>query len=98
MRVRVDKLLAVVSYGGREQHYYLADVVSGEFGAGAGSEMASPLASESGTYTPIWLAVSDLHSYDVRPRDIVMLLNSGAFADVSLPLWVTERRRERGKP
>jgi len=51
--VIVRRQIVEVKFHGEPQYYFLAEIVSGQFGTGEGEEMHNLLSSESGTYTPI---------------------------------------------
>lgn len=91
VQVQVSNLVATVQFGPDEQHYYLAHIVSGEFGTGTGEELASPANSPAGTYLPVWLAQNQLHQYDVRPQALAELIMNDAFMGNALPLRIQER-------
>ncbi len=88
--VRVGSLVAVVEFLGEEQWYYLADVSGGEFGTGAGEEMASVAESPSGSYTALWVPLAQLAALDVRPRVLAGLVAAGGLAGLREPLRITE--------
>ena len=79
LRVRVGRLLAVVTRRGAEQHYYLATVEGGDFGTGRGEELANAVGHPKGTYMPVWLARSELARHDVRPHALAAALAAGPF-------------------
>ncbi|MEU4395541.1 NUDIX domain-containing protein [Kribbella sp. NPDC023855] len=72
--VRVEDLVAVVNFRGSTQYYYRAEPLGGEFGTGAGEEMASPASSKAGSYRPVWLDPQQLAVLDVRPPAIAAAL------------------------
>ena len=82
--VKIRGLLAVVHFGDSTQHYFVAEVIGGEFGTGTGSELAS-VDPERGTYRPVWLPVRDLVVRDLRPKPIATAL--GAAPD---PRWLLD--------
>jgi len=68
VHVRIVGAVAVVHFRETTQHYFLAEALGGEFGAGAGPEMDSPADSESGSYRALWLPP---HRYgEVRPKPV----------------------------
>ena len=73
VEVKLGRLVARMSWHGKWQYYYPAQVVSGIFGTGSGEEMmvAHP---ESGTYQPTWLPVSDLQNHPVLPHEAAELV------------------------
>ena len=75
--VIVRRQIVEVKFHGEPQYYFLAEIVSGQFGTGEGEEMHNLLSSESGTYTPIWMPISELLKWAVRPISISeMIVNS----------------------
>jgi 8-oxo-dGTP diphosphatase len=78
LAVRLDGLVAVVHFRGREQRYFLARSVGGTFGTGDGPEMDSEPESEAGSYRPVWLASDSLLTHDLRPRPLAERLQRSA--------------------
>lgn len=76
--VRLEGLVAVVHFRGREQHYFLARTVSGTFGTGDGPEMDSPADSEAGSYRAVWLATDVLVARDLKPLPLASRLERSA--------------------
>ncbi|SFH38394.1 NUDIX domain-containing protein [Actinopolymorpha cephalotaxi] len=76
--VRIDGLVAVVRFRGREQHYFLARSTGGTFGTGDGPEMGSPVDSDSGSYRAVWLPTDSLLTADLRPRPLAERLQKCA--------------------
>lgn len=72
--VKIRGLVAVVHFGDSTQHYFLAELIGGEFGTGDGPEMDSPAESERGSYRAVWLPVQDLLGHDLKPRPIATSL------------------------
>ena len=93
--VRLGRLLASVSYRGREQRYFDAEVLGGEFGSGDGAELALAPSSERGSYTPIWLPLDELARHDVRPAAVAKALADGSLTRSIVPLWIVEPEREQ---
>lgn len=92
LAVRLDRLTAVVEFGGGQQCYYHATVTGGAFGSGAGEELSLAPDSPTGSYTPVWMDLGALVLHDVRPRALARLLSTRAsFAD-GPPLLITEVR------
>jgi 8-oxo-dGTP pyrophosphatase MutT (NUDIX family) len=60
-----------------EGRFYLAKAVDGVFGAGDGPEYTPGL--YPGVYVPRWVALSEIPTLDVRPRQIARALAEGAF-------------------
>jgi 8-oxo-dGTP diphosphatase len=88
--VKLHGLAAVVNFRLTTQHYYVATLLSGTFGAGAGAELTSPPTSESGSYRAVWLPLSDLTHQDLRPMPIATALQSAASPQHLLDTWLAE--------
>lgn len=88
--VHIERLLAVSTYRGNEQHYYLASIVSGAFGTGEGEEVRPNAEHPNGTYTPVWLGRDDLLVKEVLPKSLATLLHSGGEKDLTTVLRITD--------
>ena len=88
--VHIERLLAVSTYHGNEQHYYLASMVSGTFGSGAGEEMRPDATQPNGAYTPVWLRREELLRRDVRPKSLAMLLHVRGEEDLTTVVHITD--------
>jgi 8-oxo-dGTP diphosphatase len=77
VRVILGPRLLIEEFRGQTVHYFSAVVVGGEFGTGTGEEMRTSGSTERGTYDPVWMEVSELPSYDVRPRALAAILTGG---------------------
>ena len=80
LRVTVGPLAAVVTFRGRQQYFFRADVLGGEFGSGQGPEMRDP----AGAYVPVWLPVWQVLAKPLRPRvvaELVVAAASGRWPD-----------------
>jgi len=83
VEARLERLVATFhltrpeSLAAGEGRFYLATAVGGEFGSGDGPEYV--LGLYPGVYIPRWVALSELPSLDVRPRQIARALAAGAF-------------------
>ncbi|WLR42196.1 hypothetical protein LC087_15855 [Bacillus carboniphilus] len=53
----------------------MSEMTSGVFGTGAGEEYTAKR-TERGTYLPVWVDVKDLISFDVRPSEVTLKLQS----------------------
>lgn len=89
VEVEIGRLLAVVEYRGRMQHFFAATPVGGEFGTGQGPEFSLPADSWRGRYAPMWIPVERLRQLNVRPAWLVELLEQG-IDRVSEPLRFVE--------
>ena len=74
--IAVGRLVAEVTYKGAIQYYFAADIVGGEFGTGRGVELAADSSSESGSYTPVWIPISDLLRTPVYPKGVAKIVVS----------------------
>lgn len=72
--VEVGPLVSKLVFRGRQHYYFLATIIGGNFGSGAGPEMTGLYPPERGTYKPLWLPISDLHHEPVRPQVIVKFI------------------------
>lgn len=72
--VRIQRPLKVLEQNGT-QHFFLADIVGGNFGTGTGEEYTHN-SIERGTYEPVWIDIDELPSFEVRPREIVDIILS----------------------
>jgi 8-oxo-dGTP pyrophosphatase MutT (NUDIX family) len=69
--------LLIEEFRGQTVHYFSALIVGGDFGTGTGREIASSGMTERGTYEPMWMEISELPYYDVRPRVLATILTGG---------------------
>ncbi|HLD93572.1 MAG TPA: NUDIX domain-containing protein [Anaerolineales bacterium] len=74
LEISVGRLIAEVIFNGKSQFHYLADILGGEFGTGMGEEFLSRLPSEYGTYSAVWIPLTDLLKLDLRPKAVVDLV------------------------
>lgn len=74
LEVTIGPLLAVVTFGERQQYYFGADITGGNFGAGRGPELQGTYAPENGTYTPVWVPLAELPQLPVRPAVLAELV------------------------
>ncbi len=102
LHVRLDQLAAVVRFRGSSQYYFLATAIGGEFGTGRGEEFTAKRRRQRGTYTPVWVPISELTSRDVRPRGLAERLAREDWRRLKLPLrieeWVRHRRPALPRP
>ena len=68
--VQILQLIARADFGDTGQLYFLAKIIGGTFGSGAGAELASSTESANGGYAPEWLPIPELAWKDVRPRSL----------------------------
>ncbi len=72
--VEVGPLVAEVTFNGAVQSYFLAQVIGGSFGTGAGRELVDQVRPEQGTYTPVWLDTAALLTVPVFPARVAALV------------------------
>jgi 8-oxo-dGTP pyrophosphatase MutT (NUDIX family) len=75
LEISIQRLLAKVTYHGREQFYFLARVKGGHFGTGKGPEMTGKYPPERGTYTPVWMPLSEIEKINLFPPSIAELVS-----------------------
>lgn len=67
VKVNILKFMTRIYFNGT-QFYYLADIIAGEVGTGNGEEY---LSEHRGTYTPMYIDISNLQMIDIIPKEIV---------------------------
>lgn len=82
LEVACGKLVAQVRFAGadldrRDQFYFVATVISGEFGPGDGPEYDGTEPAENGAYAPVWMPLTELGKWDVRPPALAALVVNG---------------------
>lgn len=82
LEVACGKLVAQVQFAGtdpdrRDQFYFLATVTGGEFGPGDGPEYDGTEPAENGAYAPVWMPLTELEKWDVRPPAVAALIVNG---------------------
>jgi 8-oxo-dGTP diphosphatase len=92
VHVALGPLAATVERAGRPQHYFLATIVGGTFGAGTGPEFAADAPREKGTYRAAWLPLAALPRTDVRPRPVAAALPAILGGAARLPLVIHDWR------
>lgn len=78
VQVILGPRLLIEEFRGQTVHYFSAIVVDGEFGTGTGEEIRASGTTERGTYEPVWMELSELPNYDVRPRALASILSGGS--------------------
>lgn len=63
VQVILGPRLLIEEFRGQTVHYFSAAVIGGEFG--------------TGTDDPLWMELSELPNYDVRPRALASILSGG---------------------
>ncbi|QHA90742.1 protein phosphatase 2C domain-containing protein [Bacillus sp. N1-1] len=74
--VRVEALYTSFQFNG-EHFYYTAEIISGEFGNGTGSEYRSS-SQKRGTYKAVWVPVAELNELRIYPEEVISVLVSDA--------------------
>lgn len=64
---------------GSEETYFFAEMVSGIFGNGQGEEFKP--GRQRGSYTPVWVDLRKIESFDVRPHEVAARLIEKRDAD-----------------
>jgi 8-oxo-dGTP diphosphatase len=77
VRVVLGPRLLIEQYHEQTVHYFSALVVRGEFGTGTGAEIRTSGTTDRGTYEPVWMELTELPHYDVRPRALATILTGG---------------------
>ncbi|MGF2616500.1 NUDIX domain-containing protein [Rossellomorea vietnamensis] len=70
--VELKSCLTVIDYYGK-QFYFLAEIQSGVAGSGMAAEFQDPL---RGSYEPVWVAIKEFHSMDIRPLKAAQKIQS----------------------
>lgn len=79
--VQVRKLIATVIFENKPQYYFLVNSSGGYFGKGKGPEMIGLYPPENGTYQAIWMPSQDLLHHDVRPAQLIPIINKGILGE-----------------
>jgi ADP-ribose pyrophosphatase YjhB (NUDIX family) len=80
LEVEISRLVATASFGGSEQHYYLARRTGGVFGAGNGIEMTGEDVPGSGSYRAVLWPIAGLSAIDLRPGALARMVERSAVA------------------
>jgi ADP-ribose pyrophosphatase YjhB (NUDIX family) len=78
LEVAIERLLAKITYHGKDQYYFLARVTGGHFGTGRGPEMTGKYPPERGTYTPVWMPLKNIEKIELFPPSIANLVSRAA--------------------
>lgn len=92
VHVALGALAITVERAERPQHYFLATIVGGTFGAGSGPEFGPNVPPAKGTYRAVWLPLAALPRSDVRPRLVAAALPTILSGTAHLPLVIAERK------
>jgi 8-oxo-dGTP diphosphatase len=74
VEVNVNECISEVEYNGT-QYFFRSEIISGTFGTGQGEEFTEDK-SDRGTYLPVWVNINELHSIDVRPKEVALKIQS----------------------
>jgi len=88
IKIRLEKLVAVVRWSEQEMYFYRSQMIGGTFGSGCGSELHCHT-PERGAYRPIWLDLPCLVDFDVRPHELAIALATGTLFELTTPLTLT---------
>jgi 8-oxo-dGTP diphosphatase len=91
--VQIDRMVAEVWYHGTPQYYFLVQAAGGQFGTGAGKEMASPRNSVKGSHLPVWMPVDEISSQPVIPRLVAVFVHKSHHSG-----WPDEPLTVTGEP
>ena len=62
--------VAQIQHGDIIQHYFLSQIIGGQFGSGDGPEMIGQYPPERGTYTAVWLSLDSLPCHNIVPNKL----------------------------
>ena len=74
VEVKVNECLAKTEYNGT-QYFFLSEIINGTFGTGKGEEYTDK-GRARGIYLPIWKDVNMLSSFNVKPREVALKVQS----------------------
>ena len=74
VQVNVTDCFAKLEFNGT-QYFFLAEIIEGTFGTGQGEEYTDEN-RDRGTYLPIWIEIKKLSSFDVKPKEISLKIQS----------------------
>ena len=97
VEVAIQRKVAIIHFDQSTQHYFLAEIVSGEFGTGTGEEYtdADPDNPSEGVYIPVWMPIDELsHHKKVYPAEVAkMFLKAHTDGWSKEPLVFDEKSR-----
>ena len=76
VEVRIGALYTSFQFNG-EHFYFMAEIISGEFGNGIGSEYRSS-SQKRGTYKAVWVPVAELNGLRIYPEEVISVLVTDA--------------------
>ncbi|THE09859.1 NUDIX domain-containing protein [Bacillus timonensis] len=74
VQVKIHECIGTVNYCGT-QYFFLSEIIEGTFGTGLGEEFSNQNKNR-GSYTPVWIKLDRLAALDVRPKEIVLKVQS----------------------
>ncbi|MFD1927495.1 NUDIX domain-containing protein [Sporosarcina siberiensis] len=72
VEIEVKDCIAEIDFDGK-QFFFLGDIVGGVFGTGQGEEFSN---ENKGVYIPEWVNIDDLHSINVKPKEVAEKVQS----------------------
>ena len=77
VEVALKQKVAIIHFDQSTQHYFLAEMVSGEFGTGTGEEYtdADQADPSEGIYIPVWMPIDELSQHaKLYPAEVANLV------------------------
>lgn len=74
IEVNIQECIAKVNFNGT-QYFFRGEITGGIFGTGQGEEYTDENRNR-GTYLPVWIDIDELGSIDVRPKEVVIKIQS----------------------
>ncbi|WP_163537575.1 NUDIX domain-containing protein [Gracilibacillus sp. YIM 98692] len=74
VEVKINKCIAEVEFNGT-QYFFLSEIIGGTFGSGQGEEYTDEN-RDRGTYLPIWVDIERLSSFEVKPKEVTLKVQS----------------------
>ncbi|MDJ0333057.1 NUDIX domain-containing protein [Planococcus sp. S3-L1] len=74
IEVTIQECIAKVNFNGI-QYFFLSEITGGTFGTGQGEEYIDENRNR-GIYLPVWIDIDELGSIDVRPKEVVIKIQS----------------------
>jgi 8-oxo-dGTP diphosphatase len=93
--VEIGQMVGEVWYMGTPQYYFLAQIVGGQFGAGAGKEMSDLPDSPKGSHLPTWMKLEEITKQPVLPKPVAeYVYYSSKHGWPSQPLVIKDQSNE----
>lgn len=89
LRVEVGREIARVRFPDHTQGFYVATMIGGTFGTGAGPEFTDPAWAGRGRYQPVWIPVAEISRQPIYPEGVAALVldaHSRGWADRSVSI------------